>query len=233
MEDMFDFDESTEPDYEISSDYCPDCGGKVLTECRNCQSNIQIEYNGPPYPNLTHIPDFCDSCGESYPWVDPVESEKQREGDFIEIDDTDIDGHFYPELVYEINLCYRVKADQAVLVLNRKLIENLIVDILRSVFSMDEIKLFYDIDNNRTHRLSKLIDNMKSRRSEIEKYGPSLDEDFFRAVDDLKYRGDASAHTIEDNPSQEDLESKSELATDVAKILFRLRTEAKTAHRTH
>ena len=40
-----------------------------------------------------------------------------------------------------------------------------------------------------------------------------------------------SGETIEDDPSQVDLEAKSELATTVAKILFRLRTESKTAHR--
>ncbi|SIR77518.1 hypothetical protein SAMN05421752_102405 [Natronorubrum thiooxidans] len=72
---------------------------------------------------------------------------------------------------------------------------------------------------------------MKSRRTELEKYGPNLDQRFFRAISDLKYRGDASAHAIEEDPSQDDLEEKSKSATNVAKILFRLKTEAKTAHR--
>lgn len=220
-----------DPDYIVSYDYCPDCGGQVLTTCPNCHSNIRIEYDGPPYPNSTSIPDFCRGCGEAFPWISTVEAEKQRDGDFLKIDDSAITGHFYPNLVYEINLCYRVQVDQAVLVLNRKLIESLIVDILRSVFTMEEIDLFYDTENNRTLPLSNLIANMKSRQDELEKYGPSLDEEFFRMVNELKHRGDASAHTIEEDPSQIDFREKSEQATAVAKILFRLRTEAKTAHR--
>ncbi|SIR77471.1 DUF2321 domain-containing protein [Natronorubrum thiooxidans] len=104
--------------YNVSYDFCPDCGAEVLTSCPECNSNLQIEYHGPPYPEENHIPSFCYSCGKSFPWTATVEAEKQREGNFLDIDDSEIDGHFYPNFVYEINLCYKVKADQAVLVLN-------------------------------------------------------------------------------------------------------------------
>lgn len=229
--DGFIMESDSDVEFDVEYDYCPNCGGGVLTKCPECQSNLQTEYNGPPYPNIDQIPSFCYSCGVSFPWITTVEAEKQRDGDFLEIDDSEINGHFYPNLVYQINLCYQVQADQAVLVLNRKLIETLIVDILRSVFGMEEIELFYDTEDNRTLPLSHLLENMKARKSELGKYGPSLDEGFFRAVNDLKHRGDASAHAIEEDPSREDLAKKSESATAVAKILFRLRTEAKTAHR--
>lgn len=219
------------PVYQVKFKYCPDCGGQVLTQCPNCRSNLQTTYSGPPYPGEEEIPDFCHRCGEVFPWTATVEAKKQRDGDFLEIDDSEIDGHFYPNLVYEINLCYRVKADQAVLVLNRKLIESLIVDTLRSVFTMENLELFYDADNNKNLALSQLVENMKSNRSELKKYVSHLDEGFFRAVEELKYRGDASAHAIEEDPSQENLSKKSEQATIVAKVLFRLRKEAKTAHR--
>jgi len=96
---------------------------------------------------------------------------------------------------------------------------------------MENVDLFYDTENKKTHSLSMLLQNMKDRNSEFKKYGISLDERFFRAVNELKHRGDASAHAIEENPSREDIAEKSGLATDMAKILFRLRTEAKTAHR--
>lgn len=219
------------PDYTVPYSYCPDCGGEVRTKCPKCHTNIQTDYDGPPYPNDDSIPSFCHGCGQPHPWTATVEAEKQRDEDFIDIDDSEIDGQFYPGLVYEINLCYKVKADHAALVLNRKLIESLTIDILRAVHTMDEVDLWYDTENGNSLPLSSLIDNLKSRRNELKKYGPTLDEAFFRALEDLKYRGDASAHAIEEHPSREDLEAKSELATTVAKILFRLRTEAKTAHR--
>lgn len=204
------------PHYSVAYNYCPDCCGAVLTKCNMCGSNIMTEYHSPPYLVREHIPSFCYGCGEAFPWITTVEAEKQRDGDFLEIEDSEIDGHFYPNLVYEINLYYKVKTDQAVLVLNRKLIESLLVDILRSVFTMDRIELFYDTKNNRTLPLSKLIENMKSQQSELDKYGPSLDEPFFRTVDDLKHQGDASAHAIEEDPSQVGLVKKSEEATTVA-----------------
>lgn len=215
--------------YSVEQNFCLECGGEVKTQCDNCDANIHTEYTGPPHPGDEDIPNFCHGCGSEYPWTSTIEAETQREGDFLQIDDSEIDGHFYPGLVYEINLCYKVKADSAALVLNRKLIESLIVDILRSVFTMDRIELFYS--NGRTLPLSELIDNMKSERTELSKYASNLDEGFFRALEDLKYHGDASAHAIEEDPSREDLKSKSDHATNVAKILFRLRQEAKTSHR--
>lgn len=45
----------------------------------------------------------------------------------------------------------------------------------------------------------------------------------------MKHRGVASAHTIEEDPSQEALSEKSEPATGIVQILFRLRNEARTA----
>ncbi|UPW00637.1 DUF2321 domain-containing protein [Halorussus gelatinilyticus] len=219
------------PDYAAPYAYCPNCGGEVRTTCPDCHHHIQTEYNGPPYPGKDSIPSYCHGCGESHPWTSTVEAQKQRDGDFIDIDDSKIDGQFYPALVYEINLCYKTKADHAVLVLNRKLIESLTIDILRATNGMEAVDLWFDTENSITLPLSTLIENLKSQREEIKKYGPTLDEAFFRAVEKLKYRGDASAHSVEEHPLRGDLKEQSELATTVAKILFRLRTEAKTAHR--
>lgn len=216
------------PEYTVPFAYCPDCGSVVRSTCPECSYPIQTEYNGRPYPEEDSIPSYCHGCGEAHPWTSPVEAKKQREGDFIGIDDSEIDGQFYPELIHEINLCFKVKADHAALVLNRKLIESLIADILRSAFGMEEKELFFD---NRQLPLSALLDNLKSRSNELEKYGVTLDEEFFRSVGELKYRGDASAHAIEEDLSQVDMEAKSEVATTISKILFRLRIEAKTAHR--
>lgn len=220
-----------QPKFSVKYSYCPDCGGLVITQCPECKSNIQVEYEGPHVPDEDDSPDFCYGCGSAFPWISTVEEEKQRSGKFIDIGASDIDGHFYPGLIYEINLCYQVQADQATLVLNRKLMECLLVDILRSIFPMDRLELFFDEDNNQTWSLSKLIQNLKSERRELRKYASNIDEAFFRTLEDMKYRGDASAHAIEEDLSQIDLSEKSDQATAVAKILFRLRTEAKTAHR--
>ncbi len=216
-----------EKDSSIAN-FCPECGSKVINRCSECQNPLIVSTRDERSPR---IPDYCYGCGEAYPWLDPVENKKQREEDFLTINDSELNGHFYPSLIYEINLCYQVQADQAALILTRKLIENLIVDSLRKAFSMDEIELFYDPENNRTLPLSDLVDNMKQRSNDLSSYSSAVDEDLFRKIDELKYRGDASAHSIEENASNIDMEEKSDIATEVAKVLFRLRQEAATAHR--
>ncbi len=223
-----------EPDISLENhrtNYCAKCGAQAIIRCPECASYVQASGKRKDLIDRATLPDYCRKCGLSYPWMDPIENEKQREGSFLNLDDSELNGHFYPSLVYEINLSYRVKADQATLVLTRKLIENLIVDSLRKAFSMDEIELFYDTDNSRTLPLSDLIDNMKERRNDLISYSSGVDEELFRKVDELKYRGDASAHSIEEDASNIDMEEKSKIATEVAKVLFRLRQEAATAHR--
>ncbi len=50
---------------------CPQCGAKTITQCPNCNTDIQgykhipgVAHGGPKAP-----PDFCHECGAAYPWT--------------------------------------------------------------------------------------------------------------------------------------------------------------------
>jgi hypothetical protein len=170
-----------------------------------------------------HTPNYCRGCGEAYPWVTTIKEKKAMEGPFINIDSNSIDGSFYPGLIDEINDCYQIKANEATRVLYRKLLESLLVDILRSHYGMDKIELFYDTDTGRTHSFSTLLSSFKSGEDELRTYSEAMGDDLYNLIDKFKYHGDASAHAIEPDISDESIEGQSEEATKLVNILFEMR----------
>ncbi|QLH78508.1 DUF2321 domain-containing protein [Halosimplex rubrum] len=209
--------------------YCGRCGEEIINKCECCDSliGLQSDWN----KDFNELPNNCKKCGTAYPWVDPIEKNEEREGKFIEIDDKEIDGHFYPSTVYEANLCYRVKADHATLILTRKLIENLLLDIIRKHVSMTNVHVFFDTEQRQHASFGELIDAFKERTDEFQQYFTVEEEDIVDKIYRIKYDGDASAHSIEERVDADDLESISDDVTYVVKVLFRLRREVETAHR--
>lgn len=210
--------------------HCPKCGDEVLSQCENCSFSIETVHRGNIQGDIEDRPPFCRGCGEDFPWTTTVESELSREGEFIELEENEVHGHFYPELLHEINLSYRVQADHAVLILNRKLIESLLIDILRGELGFENVEEFYDSETGQHLGLGQLIENLEENSDQFRKHPGTMDEEFFRDMLDLKHSGDASAHAIEEEVDENDLESKSETATRVAKVLFRVRKSVLTMH---
>lgn len=139
---------------------------------------------------------------------------------FIEL--TYISDEFYRKIVDDINKSYRYGIDDAVLVLSRKLLENLVIDILRARYGLsdDRRELFYNTNNRQFRRFSKLIENLETHLSDFEYYSDRLDESTIRELKDLKEQGDASAHSIEVSPPEEDMKQYKQKAGDLANILF-------------
>jgi len=58
----------------ISRKMCSKCGSEFIDSCRNCSSSIPSKFSSPFYftsgepINLPHRPDFCNECGEPFPW---------------------------------------------------------------------------------------------------------------------------------------------------------------------
>jgi len=56
---------------EFNKAFCDWCGEKTITECPNCNAEIQGFYHGselfrPPF----HPPSYCCKCGKPFPWTD-------------------------------------------------------------------------------------------------------------------------------------------------------------------
>lgn len=207
--------------------YCSDCGKKVLVTCPECSHPIEAA-NQKIAGDETDRPNFCTGCGTNFPWTSTIESEVSRDDTFLDIDESEVDGQFYPGLIYETNLSYRVQADHATLILNRKLIESLLTDILKAEFGYENVGIFFDTENSQFHGLKELIKRLKENEAELSKHSGSLDEDLYRQIRELKHDGDAAAHVVEDTIREEELQEKSEIATRVVKILLSMRESAWT-----
>lgn len=141
-----------------------------------------------------------------------------REGEFLE---TGIfDQQFYKRLKEEIESCYRVGANGAVLVLTRKLFENLLIDILRGHYGMNKVEVFFNPARGYHRNVMDLKANLISDLSGFKPYSRDLNKDNLEALDKFKKRGDASAHSIVVKASDEEIEELSSEATRLVEILY-------------
>lgn len=214
---------------DTGSNYCGSCGSEIIWYCERCESSILIESYSRAVEK-EDLPNHCRECGTDYPWADTI-ARDGRDGLFLDVDDTTINGQFYPPLIYEVNQCYQMKADEAALVLTRKLVENLLIDILRGHFGIEENHIYYNQDLGQHRGFKELIEKLKENYSELDQYSTVEKDDLIDKLNQLKYRGDASAHSIEHTVSEDQLEMLSSDATYVVKVLLRIRREVHTAHR--
>ena len=152
--------------------------------------------------------------------VDVSLMEEPREDRFI---DTDVvEDRFYEQLVEDINECYRVRVNDAVLVLTRKLFENLLADVLRGHYGRQNIDLFFDVDRGYHHNLAELKNNLRANVADFRIYSRDIDEELLDKLDDFKEHGDAGAHSIVVGRTDEEIEGMADEATRLTKILYDL-----------
>lgn len=140
---------------------------------------------------------------------------------FLDIDN--VPGTFYPELVDNINRCYSLGIYDATLVLTRKLLENLLIDILREQYGKQEIDLYYLPDNKRFQKFSTLINNFENNLNDFQHLSGGLDSDFIEELNAFRQEANAEAHSIETNVTDNEMENYRELARHTSQVLFRLR----------
>ena len=140
--------------------------------------------------------------------------------DFLDI--ANVTGTFYPGLVENINRCYSLGIYDATLVLTRKLLENLLIDILRAQYDTERIKLFYRPENKRFQNFGTLIANFESNLDDFQHLSGGLDSDFIEELDAFRQDANVEAHSIETNISENEIESYRDQAQHASKVLFRI-----------
>jgi hypothetical protein len=140
---------------------------------------------------------------------------------FLDIDN--VPGTFYPELVENINQCYSLGIYDATLVLTRKLLENLLIDILRDQYGKQKIDLYYLPGNHRFRNFSGLIDNFDKNLGDFKHLSGGLDSDFIDELNSFRQDANAEAHSIETNITESDMEEYREQARHASQVLFRVR----------
>jgi hypothetical protein len=221
---------SPNPEYIKEYEHCQDCGAEGIIECPECndQKIIASEQNIPTEDvSRGDLDLFCRSCGAGFPWSGN-NGMIIREGVFV--DDDYVNGSFDRQTVEEINRCYRIGANSAVLVLYRKLLENTIIEILRGHYGTDSIEKFYNNDHSQFHRFSVLISNFDDSRADLGQYSDNLTNTLIDKLWEFKGNGDAMAHSIKHEVQDEELEDMSSEAAYVANVLLQARNEVQRAN---
>ena len=112
------------------------------------------------------------------------------------LDISDVPDPFYRDLIDLINKCYSYGIYPAVLVFSRKLLENLLIDILRRKYGMKNIHLFFDPNHGRFRNFNELLKNFKERLDDFKIIIPDLDHKFIEKINKFREKGNASAHKL-------------------------------------
>lgn len=166
---------------------------------------------------------------EKYPALEILENEDHGTGvlhstfrseQFLDIDN--VPGTFYPDLVENINQCYSIGVNDATLVLTRKLLENLLIDILREQYGKQEIDLYYLPENHRFRKFSDLIDNFEKNLDDFQHLSGGLDGAFIDELDSFRQNANSGAHSIETNITEDEMEEYREQARHASQVLLRV-----------
>lgn len=153
----------------------------------------------------------------------------REEGDlFIDTGGFDNDGR-YAQLVDDINECYRYRIYDATMVLTRKLFEDLVFQILKTHYSGDDVQMFYDQDNSRHYSFDELLNNLVDAVPILKRYSRELDRGLVEDVRSLKNEGNAGAHAIRVDFTNEEAEAWSGDATRMAEVLYDVLEGARSA----
>jgi len=104
---------------------------------------------------------------------------------------------FYDRLEDEINLAYSFpKLPNAVLLLSRKLIENLVYNLIEYKFGPKKIQLYYDVSHRRAQDFGVLLDNLKNNMGSFHPDEMDLIEKFLELVHPFRRDANSKAHKV-------------------------------------
>jgi len=138
------------------------------------------------------------------------------------LDVSNVPDPFYRDLIDLINKCYSYGIYPAVLVFSRKLLENLLVDILRRKYGMQNVELFFDAKRRRFRSFNELLKNFEEGLDDFKVIMPHLNRDFIRKINTFREAGNSSAHTLELNIQKSWLDENRDELEYVVKTLIRL-----------
>lgn len=154
--------------------------------------------------------------------------ETPRETDDLFITASPPDDDFYQPLVNDINRSYRYHIYDATMILTRKLLENLVIELLRTrLGATDNLETFYIPRQGRFKPFSVLVENFGEHIEQFQPFMPDLDSDFIDRLDSFRTQANATAHSIQVDISQSEIEERGTTANDLVRVLFRLREQVR------
>jgi hypothetical protein len=104
---------------------------------------------------------------------------------------------FYDNLENEINIAYsNPKLPNATLMLCRKLIENLVYNLLEYKFQKKNIQIYFNTSKRRSHDFSILLDNLDSHKSDFELDQQDLIKSFLKLAQPFRRDANIKTHRV-------------------------------------
>lgn len=139
---------------------------------------------------------------------------------YIDIDNTTDD--FYDELIDNINRCYQIEVYDGTLVLTRKLLENLVIELLRQEYPKSYVRMYHIPEQQRFRNFSELLEVFEYRLKDYQSYSNGVDGELIENINQFRDSANSDAHSIVRNPSKENVDDLGEDAEYAAKVMFRI-----------
>jgi hypothetical protein len=165
------------------------------------------------YPMLQALED------EQIPHADSVPLFTHTAESFIDIENTTDD--FYDDLIENINKCYRIGVYDGTFVLTRKLLENLVIDLLRKEYPKSYLRMYYIPEYGRFRNFSELLEVFEYRLKDYQSYSNGMNTELISDINRFRESANSDAHSIVRNPEQEEIKDLGEDAEHAAKVMFR------------
>jgi hypothetical protein len=140
--------------------------------------------------------------------------------EFIQV--TGLPDNFYRRLVDEINQLYANQLPFSLLVMVRKLFENLTIDILRKRYGTQQLELYYDTSRRRFHDFSVLLRNLDLHQADFYHAAPDIDRFLIRDINRYRETGNSAAHSIDANLTIEQISADRENINYLVQYLLRI-----------
>lgn len=181
----------------------------VIDELKN-EGNLQ-EAEIERYPALKNLEGSTPNFSFVMPQTEMIK--------YLEIQEFPDD--FYRDLLGMINRAFSYELYVGVCLMTRKMLENLLVDILRKKFGMANLELFYDPKYHGFKEFKTLIINFESKLADFQKIIPTLDAEFI-LLHSFREQGNGAAHTLEVRVTEKELFDNKASLEFVIKTLVRL-----------
>lgn len=141
--------------------------------------------------------------------------------DFIEIEHEYRIDKAYSDLIDEINTCFEYEAFSSALVMLRKLLENLIIDILILKYEPHgKTEMYFDETNSRFLPLKELVEHFEQIVKDYSSYG--FKDHHLGAIKGFRKKGNIAAHNIVDFMTKKKLKAQKKNANAAVVMLLRI-----------
>jgi|GEM_PF-1203300 len=129
---------------------------------------------------------------------------------------------FYEELIGEVNRAYAYQLPMALSILIRKLLENLVIDILRKKHGTANLTLYYEPSRRKFNDFSVLLQNLDDKKADFHYITPSLDKSFINDLHRYRETGNSGAHSIDTNLTVEQFKADRDKINYLVRLLLKI-----------